>query len=344
MKKQNIINLVKYYVEKNDTAFRSEVCEIARDFEKNGENDISEYIMNLLASTNFYIPQNNYNNLNYLKKNNYRNKSLLLPNCIQDDLLGIVRSINTNIQMTKIILSGSPGTGKTESAFQIARLLERDILTVRMEDLVDSHLGQTSKNIVNLFNEIKHLASQKVVILFDELDSIVMNRNSDNDLREMGRVTSTFLKEIDALPSDIIIIATTNMIEAFDKALIRRFDVIVSFDRYSKDDLIDVSCSILKYYIKKAEFGKNDIKLFVKILNNLNSIPYPGEMKQIIKVSLAFSDQSNEYDYLRRLYNELNKCENPTIQELIEKGFTTREIEVITTISKSSVSRKLKKD
>lgn len=42
MKKQSIINLVKYYVEKNDEAFRTEVVDIARDFEKNGDLSISE--------------------------------------------------------------------------------------------------------------------------------------------------------------------------------------------------------------------------------------------------------------------------------------------------------------
>ena len=66
-------------------------------------------------------------------------------------------------------------------------------------------------------------------------------------------------------------------------------------------------------------------------------------MKQIIKTSIAFSDESNEYDYLRKIYLALNgNPEKIDIEKLGKDGFTTREIEVLSKIPKSSVSRKLK--
>ena len=68
MKKQNIINLVKYYVEKNDSAFRNEVAEIAKDFESNSEHEICDYLMDLISTTNYYVPQNNYSRLKYLSR------------------------------------------------------------------------------------------------------------------------------------------------------------------------------------------------------------------------------------------------------------------------------------
>lgn len=344
MKKQNIINLVKYYVEKNDSAFRSEVVEIANDFEKNGENDISTYLMDLISTTNFYRPQNNYKDLIFLKKHSNQNKPLFLPEVIKDDIIGIVKSAGKTINISKVLFWGNPGTGKTESAYQIARLMNRDLLTVRMEDLIDSHLGQTSKNIVSMFDEIRHLYSNNVVILFDELDSLVMNRVCSNDLREMGRVTSTFLKELEDVSDKILIIATTNLIDSFDKAILRRFDAKVSFNRYTKDDLIDVSCEILQTLIKKSESSKADIRLFKKILKNCDNIPYPGDITQLIKISLAFSAEDNEFDYLRRFFLELNNNTKIDIQKLTQEGYTTREIEILTGIPKSSVSRKLRED
>jgi len=344
MKKQNVINLVKFYAEKNDSAFRNEVAEIADDFNRSGESEIGEYLMSLISTTNFYTPQNNYRNLEFLKKNVYTNRSLVLPDVIKNDILGLVKSAKSRIAINKVLFYGVPGSGKTESAYQVARLLERDLLSVRMAYLVDSHLGQTSKNIVSLFDEINHLPSQNVVILFDELDSLVMNRISDKDLREMGRVTSTFLKELDGLSDSILVICTTNLKDSLDKALLRRFDALISFDRYSKEELIEVADSILRNFIKKAPNSKLDSRLFGKILNNLETIPFPGDMTQIIKVSLAFADDSNEYDYMRRLYAELNHNVTPSIRQLTDEGYTTREIEVITGIPKSSVSRKLKGD
>ena len=344
MKKQNIINLVKYYVEKNDSAFRNEVLEIANDFHNNGDVEICSYLMDLISTTNYYQPQNNYRDLIYLTKHTNNNKPLYLPEAIKDDILGIVRSANKNISISKILFYGKPGTGKTESAFQIARLMNRDILTVKMEDLIDSHLGQTSKNIVTLFDEIRHLYSNNIVILFDEIDALVMNRISNNDLREMGRVTSTFLKELDSLSDNTILIATTNLVDYIDNALLRRFDAKISFDRYTNEDLIEVSEFILKDLLKKASSSKADSRLFRKILTTVENIPYPGEMLQIIKIALAFSDDSNQYDYLRRLYIELNKNDDISIQKLTSQGFTTREIEILTGIPKSSVARKLKDD
>lgn len=344
MKKMSILNLVKSYIEKNDFAFRSEVAQIAREFESNGDKNFGEYLMDLISTTNYYIPQNSYDNLVFLKKVELKNKTLLLPDSIKEDIIGIVRAANGKIAISKVLFYGAPGTGKTESAYQVARLLNRDLLSVNMEELIDSRLGQTSKNIVALFDEIKHLVSQKVVILFDELDSLVMNRINNNDLREMGRVTSTFLKELDSLSSDVLVIATTNLVNAFDKALLRRFDAKISFDRYSRDDLIEIYCSILQSYIKQSDNVKADMRLFKKILNTSKTLPLPGEMIQLIKTSIAFSDTSNEYNYLRRIYLELNGNVMPSIQKLTEEGYTTREIEILTSISKSSVSRKLKGD
>ena len=96
-------------------------------------------------------------------------------------------------------------------------------------------------------------------------------------------------------------------------------------------------------YLKKSANSKRDIRLFNKILNTLDVIPYPGDLKQIIKTSIAFSDESNEYDYLRKIYLTLiNNPNSVDIQKLSDSGFTTREIEILSRIPKSSVSRKLR--
>lgn len=343
MKKQNLINLVKYHVEKNDDAFRSEVIGIAKEFDMDGDSDIAEYLMDLISTTNYYIPQSIYKNFQYLRKVNYENSALLLPDSIREDVLGLVRAINSNFGINKILFYGAPGTGKTESAYQIARLLQRDALTVDFENLIDSHLGQTAKNVTQLFNEINRIQATNTIIIFDEIDSIVLDRISKNDMREMGRVTSVFLRNLDELNKETVIIATTNLYEQFDKALLRRFDASISFDRYSKDDLIEIANSMLLNVLKKSTTSKRDTRLFNKILKNCNALPYPGDLYQLLKSVVAFSDIENEFDYLRKLYLELNKDSEPiSIQKLQQQGYTTREIEILTRIPKSSVSRKLR--
>lgn len=343
MKKQNLVNLVKYHVEKNDEAFAIEVAEIAKAFDASGDTSVAQYLMELISDASFYVPQSNYRNMRFLRKVEYSSQPLMLPDVIEEDVIGITKAINKKSGLSKFLFFGAPGSGKTESVYQIARLLNRDTLTVSFEQLVDSRLGETAKNVSLLFDEISRLPYGRVVVLFDEIDALVLDRVSKNDLREMGRVTSIFLKELDRLNDNIPIIATTNLIDSFDKALLRRFDAIVSFDRYSKDDLIAIADSLLTANLKRATNSKQDIRLFNKILRNMEVLPFPGDLKQIIKTAIAFSDESNEYDYLRRIYLSLHG--NPSsvdIQKLSDAGYTTREIEILSRMPKSSVSRKLR--
>ena len=343
MKKQSLVNLVKYHVEKNDEAFAIEVAEIAKEFDASGDSSVAQYLMELVSNVSFYVPQSNYRNLRFLRKAKYSTQPLMLPNVIEEDVIGITKAISKKSGLSKFLFFGAPGSGKTESVYQIARLLNRDILTVSFEQLVDSRLGETAKNVSLLFDEIGRLPYGRVIVLFDEIDALVLDRINKNDLREMGRVTSVFLKELDHINDNIPIVATTNLIANFDKAILRRFDAIVSFDRYSKDDLISVADSMLTSYLKRATNSKQDIRLFNKILKNLDVIPLPGDLKQVIKTSIAFSDESNEYDYLRRIYLSLNgNPSNVDIQKLSVEGYTTREIEILSRMPKSSVSRKLR--
>lgn len=343
MKKQSLVNLVKYHVEKNDEAFAIEVAEIAKEFDAAGDSTVAQYLMELVSNASYYVPQSNYRNLRFLRKAEYSTQPLMLPDVIEEDVIGITKAINKKSGLSKFLFFGAPGSGKTESVYQIARLLNRDILTVSFEQLVDSRLGETAKNVSLLFDEIGRLPYSRVIVLFDEIDALVLDRINKNDLREMGRVTSVFLKELERLNDNIPIIATTNLIANFDKAILRRFDAIVSFDRYSNEDLISIADSMLTSCLKRATNSKQDIRLFNKILKNMDSLPLPGDLKQVIKTSIAFSDESNEYDYLRRIYLSLHG--NPStidIQMLSDEGYTTREIEILSRMPKSSVSRKLR--
>ena len=343
MKKQNLVNLIRYHVEKNDEAFITEVAEIAKDFDANDDSSTAQYLMELVSNTNYYVPQTSYRNLRYLTKMEYSSKPLLLPNALEEDVVGISKTINKKLGLSKFLFYGAPGSGKTESAYQIARMLNRDILSISFEQLIDSRLGETAKNVVKLFDEINHLPYNRAIILFDEIDSLVLDRINTNDLREMGRVTSVFLKELERLNEHIVIIATTNLIDKFDKALLRRFDAVISFDRYSKEDLIEIADSMLRATLRNVKSAKINTRLFNKILGNMEKIPYPGDLKQVIKTAIAFCDDSSEYDYLRKMYINLYGLSGAIdIQDLSTQGYTTREIEILSKIPKSSVSRKLR--
>ena len=344
MKKKNVLNLIKYYAEKNDAAFRNEAYEIARYFDEVNNYQLSEYIMGLLSDTNTFSPQMESSSLVFFKRVDINTESLPLPESIKDSVLGIVNAVGHNAGINKFLFEGPPGTGKTETAKQIARILERELFVVDFDYVIDSKLGQTSKNISSLFEEIRTLSHpERVVVLFDEIDAIAIDRINSNDLREMGRATSSVLKGLDNLNDKVVLIATTNLYRAFDKALVRRFDSVIDFSSYTREDLLEIGEIILNELLIKFKAAGRNMRLFRKILNTMEQIPYPGELKNLIKTSLAFSDPVSEFDYLKRLYAAINKGESDNyLKDMQNKGFTVREIEILTGVSKSQVSRELK--
>lgn len=349
MKKQTVINLIKYHVEKNEKSFRNEAIEVARYFDKIGDYQLAEYITALISQANVYSPQGMEFEGIFLKQIDTSNLSFLnLPMPIVEDIKGIINAVNRRIGINKFLFEGMPGSGKTEAAKTVAKLLDRPLYSVNFETIIDSKLGQTNKNIAELFKEIHRLTHvQNAVVLFDEIDVIALDRISSRDVREMGRVTSTIIRELDHLAelnTDTVIIATTNLYRNFDKALIRRFDAVIDFDRYTQDDLIEVAELYFTSFIKIFKGLSKDTRLFKKILKQSPNIPYPGELKNIIRTSIAFSKIGSEYDYLRRLYNHLiGNLDEKDVSQLHKEGFTVREIEKLKGESKSTVARKLNK-
>lgn len=350
MKKQNVLNLIKYHVERNENAFRNEAILIARYFDSIGDDQLAEYIMGLIAESNVYVPQSSDFESELLRQvDTGKLDSLNLPIAIAEDIKGIINAVSHNVGINKFLFEGLPGSGKTEAAKNVARLLNRSLFIVDFENLIDSKLGQTNKNITNVFREINMIPNaNKVVILFDEIDVIALDRINANDVREMGRVTSTILRELDRLTDlnkEIVLIATTNLYANFDKALVRRFDAVIPFNRYSKEDLVEVADQYFSSFIKNFKGASKDTRLFKKILRVAPQLPYPGDLKNIIKTSLAFSDLGSEYDYLRRLYGYLiGNLDQKELAELYAEGFTVREIEKLKGESKSTISRKLSKE
>lgn len=346
MKKKNIINLIKYHTENNEAGFRTEALEVADDFQRNGDEQLAEYIMALLSDANTFIPQtvNDDRVGDFLEKiSEVSSEPLPLPECIKEDVLGLANAVARNMGIGKFLFEGAPGTGKTETAIQLSRILSRELYSVNIPQLVDSRLGQTPKNIVELFNNIRELHHpEQALILFDELDALAMDRTNSRDLREMGRAVSTFLKEFERLDSRVVMVATTNLYKNFDEALIRRFDAVINFDRYTQEDLREIAEILFKNFINVYNQSGKNLKLFKKIIRINKELPLPGNLKNIIKAAIAFSDPNNESEYLKRLYLAFTGQKYIDFSELKSQGYTLREIEILSGVPRSSLSRNLK--
>lgn len=346
IKKKNVTNLIRAYAENNARAFKDEAYKIACLFNEDGDVAVSEYIISLLSESTSLSPQ-----VSSLVSDSFRiltpsSEPLFLPSEISKDMLAVGKLINDcQDDINRFIFMGGPGTGKTEAVRQLGRITRREVLSVNFSQIIDSRLGQTAKNIDGLFSDINTILNpEKVIIVFDEIDSIVLDRVNERDHREMGRATTEFFKELDSVNRNVVIIATTNLGEQLDRALVRRFDMTIDFDRYTKDDLAEVATQMLFAEFKKQHKRIDGIQRTVKKYFNLfTKLPNPGELKNSIRVATALYEK----DDLPSLFSEMSRRISPssilTEKGLREAGFTIREIEQVTGISRSSLSRKLKK-
>lgn len=156
--------------------------------------------MALVTDPISFVPQSGFNDITdtiedikYLQKiSTSVEQPPLLPQVITDDIIGVANAEKRNLGVCKFLFHGKPGTGKTEAVKQLGRMLKKDVYSVEFTQIIDSKLGQTSKNLSELFKEITAINSyNKCIILFDEIDALALDRTNSNDLREMGRVTST---------------------------------------------------------------------------------------------------------------------------------------------------------
>lgn len=130
---------------------------------------------------------------------------------------------------------GAPGTGKTETVYQLARKTDRNIMRVNISEIKSSWVGESEKNIKNVFNKYRYLVEKSDVapiLLFNEADAILGKRMEGAERavdRMENSIQNIILQEIENMEG--ILIATTNIAANLDKAFERRFLYKIEFER-----------------------------------------------------------------------------------------------------------------
>ncbi len=130
---------------------------------------------------------------------------------------------------------GSPGTGKTETVYQLAKATGRNIMQVNIASLKSCWVGESEKNVRGIFDRYRKLVEGSEVapiLLFNEADAIIGKRSEQTE-RAVDKMENTIqnilLEEIEKLEG--ILIATTNLATNMDKAFERRFIYKIEFGR-----------------------------------------------------------------------------------------------------------------
>ncbi len=133
----------------------------------------------------------------------------------------------------RLLLEGPPGTGKTMTASVLAHELSLPLLTVRLDSLMSKFLGETASKLRVVFDAVR---DQRAVYLFDEFDALGAERTG-NDVGEARRILNSFLVFLDQSGSESIVVAATNHRSILDRALFRRFDMVIHYRLPESDEI-----------------------------------------------------------------------------------------------------------
>lgn len=158
-----------------------------------------------------------------------------------DELLKYDLPINN-----KVFLFGNSGCGKTTTAKAIATALKKPIYILNLSNIVSSKIGETGQNLKLIFDKASR---DKAVLFLDEFDQIGKARgNDDKDVGEMRRLVNTIIQLIDYFPKNALLICASNHPQIIDIALMRRFQLKISFELPSDEVLNEYYDAILSHF------------------------------------------------------------------------------------------------
>lgn len=124
------------------------------------------------------------------------------------------------------VFHGPSGTGKTMAANAIARELGMPLLRADLAQIMDKYVGETEKHLGQLMRSARE---NRCVLLFDEADALFGKRTvvSTGHDKFSNLFTTFLLQEIEQY--DGVALLSTNLLNSFDDAFLRRLQYIVRF-------------------------------------------------------------------------------------------------------------------
>ena len=243
--------------------------------ESSNNADMAKEISNI-RDNNTTITKTSFKRINNSKRFSFYSKEIRKRTSL------VVSGYKNNL-LNSLLIYGKPGTGKTHFATELAKELKVSLIKINVQDIMDYRYGQSMKNLSNAFIKNK---DTRQVIFFDEVDSLFSKRGQGNDLFESRRILTTMLQLLD-MQREALVIFSTNLIKTIDKAIIRRFDMRISFNtstdqkfKFLINTLEEVEINLnekesiqISEWLLGQDFTLADIKLLAKriaILKKMN--------------------------------------------------------------------------
>ena len=187
----------------------------------------------------------------------------------------------------KILLHGHTGCGKTATAHALGLALNKKVVVLNLGGFVSSRLGETGKNLSEVFRQA---SNDRAILFIDEFDFLgkIRDYNSE-DSGEMQRLVNTFIQQIDNLSHHAILVCATNHLDIIDSALLRRFQLRLKYDLPNQAGLNDYYDSLLSKYPDhlnqiEREYGISYAEAKDRVLQQIKSniIQYEKNKKHVV--------------------------------------------------------------
>lgn len=220
-------------------------------------------------------------------------------------------------------LYGPPGTGKTMAAHVIANELNRDLLCVNYADIESKYVGETAKNLSNLF---KYSKENNLILFFDEADALLskrvnnMNNATDVSVNQTRSVLLMLMNDYDD-----VIIFTTNFINNFDEAFMRRIQYHIKFELPNRE----VREVLWKKYIPNKMPNNLNIELISEKYSGVSGSDICNAVRIAAFKSAREGDnlvKHENFDYaIRQILLSKQDNQKVTIKESIKERYVTEE-------------------
>lgn len=287
---------------------------------------VGDKIIDLLYGNNADLYKKNSTAKNVILPEKMKEKTLFYSEEVQKQIDMLTESFNQkNLEAMQsrleqkalpkgiaVLLYGAPGTGKTETVYQLAKKTNRKIMHVDIAESKSMWFGESEKRIKRIFSdyirlckECKRHKENTPILLFNEADALISKRKDvdfGNCAQTENAIQNILLEELEKLEG--ILIATTNLCENMDGAFERRFLFKIKYEKPGLAARTNIWLS--KMPELENHYAESLARLFDFSGGEIDNIVRKCQMNEIIKGVQPSYDELVEMCNTERLESRQN--------------------------------------